>query len=320
MKFSKLKEDLSKFPRITDDVIDCFSRYNFYYIENLKTTRLQKQQTWDKKALPPKMNIEYYYNVDYRLLEYYGKNHDANLFCNFLFYLVTSIDQNGIISPINSKNLTSFHPGTKRVAVASYLGIKTVPVLLQTKQVYESPNYEHIDTLEKLHKLYKNDCSFKHRRNDDYLEIAWHGASNRRDNLGYDNWFKKAEEVRQLNCDINIPTYLLENGLEVITPTKKESKIDGKFKTFYNNQRTSPISIVIEDPLYEDLDPWELFFHIDPSISKKIDKTKKITIYNDFAKNQNILENCRLLSTLKRKKFFTRQFLENKGRYINLTE
>jgi len=52
----------------------------------------------------------------------------------------------------------------------------------------------------------------------------------------------------------------------------------------------------------ENLDFWELYFHIDPTVSSKLCKTKRIRIINDYA-TDNMLTDCNLYNTLIRKKY-----------------
>lgn len=311
MKMSKLDIDLSDKPRISQNVVDCFDRYNFYYIEKHPILDMLSKQAWDRKKLPSKYSPEYYYNIDYKMLNY--KNFKPySEYCNYLFFLITSIDQKGIISPINTMELKFFHPGGKRVTVARYLGMENLPILLQTKS---KRDIRRIKNMEQLLELYGNNCSFKHRNDTDALEIAYHGETNMRDPVGYDDWYGKARKIVE-ESNIDIPKYVLKHGLTAVSKWKKRTQVHGRFKTSYVNSSNSPIRIEIKDKKYLNKDLWELFFHIDPSVYKKIDETENIIIYNDYAKEKNIvLKNCKLSKTLDRVKYFTRkQFIEKRVR------
>ena len=52
----------------------------------------------------------------------------------------------------------------------------------------------------------------------------------------------------------------------------------------------------------ENLDFWELYFHIDPMVASKLCKTKRIRIINDYATG-NTLTECNLYNTLIRRKY-----------------
>lgn len=314
INLSNLKQDLAETPRISDEVIDCFNRYRFYFIKNCSVNQMLKSQAWDRKKLPLEFSPELYYNIDYKMLKHYGSLFAYDEYIKFLFFLVTSIDQKGIISPINSVELRWFHPGGKRVTLAKYLGIDFLPVIVQSS--YDL-RLKPIKTFKELDDLYGNNCSYKYRKDTDTLEVAWHGETGMRDTNGYDNWYSKAEEIRNKFKDkIDIPSYLLEEGLTVVNPWVNNTITKGIFKTHFVTKSDSPLRIEINDKKLLEADLWELFFHLDPSVYKKIDKTESIVIYNNFAKDDKIVlknKNCRLIKTLNRTKFFDDKNIHEMG-------
>jgi len=300
-----LNEDLSGLPIISDEVYRAFEKDFFYYIPNYSTKNVLKHTIWDTEIIPLDFEPHLYYNIDYKMLKYYEKLDMVTKYVDLLWYLVTSMDQNSIISPLCSENLKTYHPGGKRATIAGYLDIRTIPVLAQFDNKMKKYSKFQVKSVEDLLKLYNYRCSVKYRQDTGAVEVSWHGETNMRDKNGYDNWFEKAHRIRN-TYNLKISTFLVENGLDIENPFVSKTVYNGIFKTNYIKHSKSPLKIIVTDEKIIDKDFWELFFHIDPSVYKKIDKDGIITIVNEDAMSNNIiLKNCRLMKTLNREKFFT---------------
>lgn len=306
-----LMKDSSINPRIPVESIECFNRHFFYFFPNYPNIELLKIQNWDNISYPESLNPEYYYNIDYKMLELKNLSKDYKMYTDYLFFLVTSIDQKGIISPVNLYEKRVFHPGGKRVNIAAYLGIESLPAVVQS--TINLGDSHKISSLDDLLGLYNNNCSLIYRTEFDRIEVAWHGITGLRDKRGYDDWFAKAEQSSKKFLEKSLSDVILEQGLEIITDKKQSMEVNKIYKTYFTNHSRCPIRIKILDSSLLDLDLWELYFHIDPSVYKKIDETGTIIIENDYAREEaTILENCKMMRTLKRQKFYTRDYIIRK--------
>jgi len=315
----KLDRDISDLPRLPNEAYECFKNYFFYYLPKYPTRNILKQALWDPNRVPEYAEPHRYLNLDYKMMKFYHTVPAIKSYAEQLWFLVSSIDQKGIQSPLCSENLKTFHPGGKRYAIAGYLDIPTMPVLLQSTKKIQEYNSRQLHHLFEITNLYNNQCSMKVRKDTGALEVSWHGETSMRDNNGYDDWRKKADNVlsnTNTNTNFNIPKFLLQNGLDVVNKFRVGTKIDGIFKTNYCRKSNSPIKIIIDDIKYIDLDLWELYFHIDPTVHLKVDKSSYIQIVNEIASKDIVYNNCRLLETLTRKKIFTAEtvLLNRKGR------
>lgn len=310
IKLVNLTKDDGDLNRLPQAAIECFGRYNFYFEPHYPTSSLLKMQNWDSTSYPENLCPEYYYNIDYRMLGLKDLSNEYRLYTDFLFFLVTSIDQKGILSPVNVYETRVFHPGGKRANIASYLGIETMPAIVQT--IADLGNEGKISSLEHLLDLYGNNCSLIYRTEFDRIEVAWHGETGLRDSRGYDDWFAKADQITKKYFHGSVSEVVLEQGLEIVTE-KPLSPVDEFYKLKFSRNPSSPIRIIILDPSWLECDLWELYFHIDPSIYRKIDETGTIIIENDYAKNDALeLKNCKMNRTLMRKKFYTRDYIITK--------
>jgi hypothetical protein len=306
-------ENLSNLPIMPDEVYRVLEKDFFYFLPNYPTKKVLRQTIWDQNLVPSNFEPHHYYNIDYRMLKYYNVLDMITTYGDLLYYLVTSIDQKGIQSPLCSENLDTYHPGGKRATIAGYLGIKTVPVLAQFKEKVKKYEKFRIKSVDQLLKLYNYQCSIKYRKDTGAIEVIWHGETKMRDELGYDNWFGKSTDIRNNNLqEIDfIPNFLLKNGLDIENPFISKTVTNGIFQTNYTHKSSSPIKIIVKDEKLINNDFWELFFHIDPSVFKKFDSTRKILIVNESAGSNNIiLENCNLIKTLNRKKFFNPKIMQ----------
>ena len=285
MKLHKLKQDLSAEDRFNNNISSVFDNSNFYFIKNYAVKDLLPLQPWDYRILPMELNPWYYYNIDYRMLSYYDQLHEFRILCDWMFFLITSFDEKGILSPINLYDYQDFHPGGKRVTVAHYMGIETVPVLLQTNKTIKE---NKINTMDELHSLYNNNCSFITRDNK-RLEVLYHGETDMRDSRGYDDWYAKAESIKNTYFGTeSFSSYIYNSGLTIYNRWRDQAIDNNGFKVKYTTTRPDDqvfIEVLDEDILDKDL--WKLYFYIDPSVYKKIDETGKIIIHNNFGKKSN---------------------------------
>lgn len=297
MKLHKLQQDLSTQDRYSSKISAVFENSNFYFIQDYPVKELLPLQPWDYRILPMELYPWYYYNIDYRMLSYYDKLHEFRILCDWMFFLVTSFDEKGIVSPINLFDYQDFHPGGKRVTVAHFMGIETVPVLLQTDNKISE---KKISTIEELHNLYGNNCSFITRDNK-RLEVLYHGETDMRDSRGYDDWYAKAESIKNEYFGLDsFSKYIYDSGLTVYNRWKDQTIDNNGFKITYTTSRPETqvfLEVLDEDILSKDL--WKLYFYIDPSVYKKIDETGKIIIHNNFGRKSNkIMLNCKMSRTL----------------------
>lgn len=294
-----LRSDISNLERIPHEKLlkSLFKKFQFVYTPNYELKKLDNIASAGKDYLPDKKVRFFYNNLDYRLLAHY--NYEKKIvkdMIDLVNFLVTSMDQQGVKSPLNKMG-NSIHPGGKRLLIARYLNLPTIPVLEQHR-THLSKNDSNVNSLEDLFKIYSNDISIKIRKQR--LEVSWHGESKLRDNNGYDDWFS-ASRNRDGNT-LKIREYLLKNGLEIVNNFIEKEQTSDIFVTRFVKQPTNKIYFTVTDEKLLSYDFWELFYHLDPTVYKKTCKSQHIEIYNHFADNSISLENCNLLNTLNRTK------------------
>jgi hypothetical protein len=273
--------DKSDKPRIDPRTEEVLNLYNFYYIKDWNLSSIPPQD-W-KTYISDQTIATHFKNLNYNLICF--KNYKVNAvdgMVNQACWLVSNITKNGIKSPLNMFN-GNLHPGRKRLIVAYYLQLESIPILLQTT---ETLNYKRITKLSQLDKIYQYNYSTNVKINSVnklVLECSWHGETNSRDPSGYDDWWRVSGET--YNYENVILDYITQNGLEVNIV-----------------ERNLPFEIVVHDKSLLNKDFWELYFHFDPMIYKKICKTKKIEIINRLTKSKIVMENCNLVKTLIRPK------------------
>lgn len=294
-----LESDVSNLERLPHKKLlkSLFQKYQFVYTPNYELQKLDNIASAGATYLPDKKVRFFYNNLDYRLLAHY--NYEKKIvrdMIDLVNFLVTSMDQQGVKSPLNKSN-SSIHPGGKRLLIARYLNLPTVPVLEQNKKLLNKDD-GNVKSVKDLFKIYSNDISIKIRNQK--LEVSWHGESKLRDNNGYDDWFS-ASRNRDGNT-LKIREYLLENGLEIVNNFIEKEQTSDIFVTKFVKQPTNKIYFTVTDEKLLSYDFWELFYHIDPTVYKKTCKSQCIEIHNHFIDNTSSLENCNLLNTLNRTK------------------
>ena len=273
-------DDISNKPRIDIDTQKVLQEYNFYYYDsNLQDLPFQK--CGDHSYIPDETILHHYRNLNYHLIshEQYFKPVIGNIIRTGC-WLVTSMDIHGIQSPLSMFE-THVHPGKKRYMVANYLQVDTVPVLLQTKEVRH--DLQKVTTLSDLSDIYKGNFSTRVEQKDDnmILECSWHGATNSRDSKGYDNWWKVSNEEIGSNVILD---YIKKNGVGI-------------------NQTDRPFYILVHDDTLQ-FDWWELYFHFDPTVYRKVCETGNIEIINTMSKSNETIHGCKLMRTLERPKLY----------------
>jgi hypothetical protein len=273
--------DMSNRPRIDPGTEEILNTYNFYYIKKYKLSKVP-QQDW-ASYVPDHTISNHFRNLSYNLMSF--KNYKINAVSGMVdqgCWLVSNIDHKGIQSPLNMFN-GNLHPGRKRYIVAHYLQLKSIPILLQTK---EELSQSKITTLEQLNQIYQNNYSTKIKiksSGEPVLECSWHGETNSRDSNGYDDWWKVSGEA--YNYKNVILDYISRFGIEVNM-----------------NEQDLPFEIIVHDKNLLNKDFWELYFHFDPAVHRKICETKKIEIVNRLTDSKIVMKDCKLVRTLFRPK------------------
>ena len=208
----------------------------------------------------------------------------------------------GIKSPLNVFEWRNIHPGKKRWIIANYLQLETVPTLNQ----FEPNNTDHqrgglpVRSKSDLDQLYGDNYTAQIRNTKSghqRLECSWHGLTNRRDQNGYDNWYRASEETMK-NWILD---YVLANGLQVDCIKSQPSKKESVFETHYGNMKDRDFYVVCPTVNLQDCDFWQLYFHFDPTVYKKICCRTGIEIVNNKATNKQIME-VNLYDTILRKR------------------
>jgi hypothetical protein len=236
--------------------------------------------------------------LDYRLIDHrFDKPTIIGSLVENANFLVTSIDQTGIHAPLNLHNNENIHPGKKRLTVARYVGLKTVPVLLQSEEPQDSG--KRLLTIDDFFDVYGRDIGIYV---NDYgrLEVTYL-ISHMRDPNGYDDWLTMSYSREG---HFSMAEYALQNGLEIYNSYRGDTVVNGNFKTIYTTNPQNEIFVeVLDDSLLDEgLDFWQLFFHIDPTIRTKTCKTDRLRIVNKMAEKDD-LTNCSLYSTMTRKMY-----------------
>ena len=298
IQLSKLQTDISSIKRLPiKQIKKAFKNFSFVYTPDYQLSKLNHMASADKKYLP-NVEVRRFYNaLDYRLILHY--NYEKSVIggiIDLINYLVTSIDQKGMKSPVNLYKGT-LHPGGKRLQIARYLNMNTIPVLEQIDKNNLAEG--NVKNLKDLIEIYTNQISIQFNR--DILEVSYHGESGHRDDKGYDSWYKASEDR---NVKVDVRKYLITNGLEITNNFLEKTIVqDEFFISKFVKKPKNKIYIEVKNKELLKYNFWELFFHIDPLVNKKICSTKDIIIHNEYAHNPT-LENCRLYKTLIRDKMY----------------
>lgn len=284
---TKLIVDQSNLPLYNPKIDDLFNRYTFEYCENTPLADLPIQRCSDDCYITDQEVLSYYRNLDYRLIDHIDyPNRVIGGMVETSFWLVTSMSTKGIQSPLNLWEWDNIHPGKKRWIIANYLQLRSVPTLNQFEDIQYSKGGRKITNKEELDEIYQNNYSaqIRNKLNEhSKLECSWHGESNRRDEKGYDNWYRAgAESIGERNW---IPDYLLEHGLQIRcygAGRHLRHRVRGIFTTHINSRvdATGDFYIEASQEQIAKYDLWQLYYHFDPRYARKTDTASGISIIN----------------------------------------
>jgi hypothetical protein len=266
-----------------------FDDYTFTYVAAWDTSTLPVQRCSDDTYIPDELVVDYYRNLDYHMIEYIDyPSKVIEGMVKYSFWLVTSFSEQGMKSPMNmysEQHYTNIHPGKKRYIVANYMGLDSVPVLVQQLKHEDRIDGTPIHNIDQLIDLYGNNVSVKvvHNYNQDVLECSWHGATNLRDANDYDGWWAIASQ--SINHTNRILEYILEEGLHVQSSTSDlviNNSNDNYVTKVHPNARDRQFFLEVPDSAYLDYDLWKLYFHFDPRVGIKECTETGIRIVNKF--------------------------------------
>jgi len=295
--------DDSNLDRIDPALEQIFDQYSLTYFPNWKLSEVPVQRCSDDKYISDNQVLDYYRNLHYELIRFRDyPNRVIEGMVDFSFWLVTSMSQKGIQSPLNMYHWTNIHPGKKRYIISNYIQFDDIPILVQHRpNDVQKDGGIPVTSVDQLIALYGHNVSIKLRKKSDELlvECSWHGETQKRDRNGYDNWYRAAaESVSEEN--ILLP-YLLEHGLRVKTDVKSYSINTGVFKTHASRDlEESGFFLSVPALDYLNYDLWKLYFHFDPRVGIKRCKTTGIEIHNEFGDPNWVVDNLDFKRTLNR--------------------
>jgi hypothetical protein len=279
--------DRSGLVRIDPGVDNLFENYNFTLVTHWPVSNLPVQRCGDKKYIPDDTILDYYRNLDYRMINHTDYSSKViggmvRLSC----WMVTSLCESGVRSPINMfvdyRGQASLHPGKKRYIVANYLGLDTVPVMVQQFKTQPRIAGRPIYNTTQLVNAYDNNVSIKVNYKKK-LECSWHGATNHRDKNGYDDWWKTSNLA--INKNNKILDYVLQHGLHINCASQLHSTSaqNGIFNTHVNHNATDhDFYLEVDNTIMLEKDLWQLYFHFDPRVGVKSCSYTGIKIINNL--------------------------------------
>lgn len=291
--------DKSSKPRIQEGVDEYLKNNPVYFIPDYPLEKLSHQKAGDINYLEDPIVLNCYNTLSYKMLNHIAYHKTIVLrMCESFNFVITSIDQEGILSPLNLNAEDNVHPGNKRLLAARYLNLNTVPVLYDKKKTING--YDRISSLEELYRLYGTEISVRivNRPTTTALEVSWHGQTKVRDENGNDDWVT-ASAMR--DGFRSLPSYFLKNGLEIVNSSLDETRMIDGLTTIFSKTNNNDIYIeVLDDDILDYVNFWELYFHIDPLIHRKECSSGKINIVNNLTDSNVVLTNCSLYKTLTR--------------------
>lgn len=298
----------SNVAKIDPTITTLFDNYNFTSIAAWDLPTLPVQRCSDDKYIPDDLMVDYYRNLDYRMIAHidYPSSVIEGM-VKYSFWLVTSFSEHGVKSPMNmyideDQQHFNIHPGKKRYIVANYMGLDSVPVLVQQLKKETRIDGVHINNVAQLIDLYGDNTSMQvsQKYGQEVLECSWHGATNLSDKNGYDGWWQAAGE--SINRSNVILEYILKEGLHVqFDVISRSINTTTQYSTHIHPMaRHMQFYIDIPDAKYLNENLWQLYFHFDPRVGVKECVETGIRIVNKFG-DQDWKMKVNLKKTLDRK-------------------
>lgn len=317
MNFDQVKleqDDAAHIARIGPNVEKIFNQYKFYVIKKYSLNKLLDILSPDLEGLKTEEIATKFYNINYRMLEHWDDTEWIDWFTRCFYYLVTSFDAEGIKVPINLYESTYFHPGGKRVCIGSYLGMKHLPVLLQTRKELAKSKYDYrIKRVKDLAKAYPDNnftafiqtlCPPRYKP----LEVYYFESLIRTsDNV--DGWMERGQDILKKFNTIAPPCYLLKHGLNVVNSDLPEhTRIEeGKngylYKTVFSKKPKEDYYIKLNDTSLSEQNFWKLAYHFDPRYCIKYTKKREIEIRNTHSFATKEMKSAHMLKTLCQEKY-----------------
>ena len=305
------QDDAAHMDRIGPDVLELFNKYNFYYIKDFPIKNLVKLFNADVKELHSPEVAAKFYNIDYHMLEHWNDTEWIDWFTRCFYYLVTSFDAEGVKVPLNLYENEFFHPGGKRVCVGTYLGMNTVPVLLQT--VNNTKRFDlHIKSFDELHRVYPNNnfTAFIKELGPESrispLEIHYlESMIKTQDNI--DGWMERGQGLLREFEQIAPPLQFLKHGLNIVNNeiegVREEKGKNGYiYKTVFSKEPQHPYYIKVNDCSLLSHNFWKLVYYFDPRYQVKYSKKKELELRIDHNFATKEMKSSHMLKTLTRKK------------------
>jgi hypothetical protein len=268
---------------IDPNVEKLFDKYNFTYVAEWDINTLPAQRCSDDTYIPDDIVVDYYRNLEY--IDYPSRVIEGMV--KYSFWLVTSFSEQAMQSPMNmylEHHYANIHPGKKRYIVANYVGLDSVPVLVQQLKTIDRVDGVHIHNVNQLSDIYNNNASIQvaSNYNNHVIECSWHGETGRRDARGYDDWWGVAAE--SINHNNVVLEYLLKEGLHVQYdgPSQSINTTTQYITHIHQDAHHNQFYIDIPDAQYLDEDLWKLYFHFDPRVGVKECVQTGIRIVNKF--------------------------------------
>ena len=296
--------DISSLPVIDPNLHKVFDDYNFTLVTHWPTTTLPVQRCSDADYIPDDLVLDCYRNLDYRMIDHV--DYTNRIIRSMVYYsnwLVTSISETGVNAPLNllidDYGKKDIHPGKKRYIIANYMGLNSVPVMVQQPKTQARLAGRPIYTVDQMLAVYHHNVSIQLHKGYK-LECSWHGATNFRDQNGYDSWHHTAKT--QADGKHSILAYIQQHGIHVNCPTAIASTTtyDGVYRVHVNHNATDhDFYLDIADPTMLSYNLWELYYHFDSGVGEKSCPQSGIRIINKLGDPLWTMQSD-LLATLQR--------------------
>lgn len=304
------QDEAAHMDRVGPGVLELFNKYNFYYIKDFPIKNLVKLFNADVKELHSPEVASKFYNLHYSMLSHWDDTEWIDWFTRAFYYLVTSFDEEGVKVPLNLYENEFFHPGGKRVCIGTYLGMDTVPVLLQT--VHKTKKFDLcIKSFDELQQIYPSNnftAFIKDSPSPEVQPLEIHYLESMiktQDNI--DGWMERGQGLLREFEQIAPPLQFLEHGLNIVNNEiegmREETEKNGYiYKTVFSKEPQYPYYIKVNDSKLLEENFWKLVYYFDPRYRVKYSKKKELELRvdHDFATKE--MKSIHMLKTLTRKK------------------